>query len=56
MPLALLSFGFGASAVWYGMTVAIVGGALFGGAWFLTGTWQTDGVDEPAATTAPGDD
>jgi Na+-driven multidrug efflux pump len=50
IPLALLFLGFGASSVWYGMTVAIVGGALFGGAWFLTGTWQGGGRNDPTAT------
>jgi putative MATE family efflux protein len=56
IPLALLALGFGAASVWYGMTAAMVLGALFGGAWFLTGTWQTGGRDDLAGTPTPGDD
>jgi Na+-driven multidrug efflux pump len=47
IPLGLLLAGAGAASVWYGMTAAIVGGALFGGAWFLTGSWRAGGPDRP---------
>jgi len=51
IPLALLTLGFGAYSVWYGMTIAIVGGTLVGGVWFFRGTWRTEGTDTSTGGT-----
>lgn len=56
LPLAFLLLGFGATGVWYGITAAVIGGAVFSGAWFLMDTWHTGSMEDVSETPAPGVD
>jgi putative MATE family efflux protein len=56
LVLALVWLGLGAFSVWYGVTVAVVTGAVLAGGWFLSGGWRSADGEPAGPSPGAGDD